>query len=445
MGPRVKISSSTLPRMHFTKEDVQHYREVSDACLAEVLAKYEEYLYQSERHIDERRWKTVKSRESVVVYKERLTSDADLRHKSGQDFGSSSSSSNSSGAAYHARHDPSTAVETVSIAPLSGPGAALAAGTKMPVLICTATMPGTLEDAMYGSYVDDAASFRRRSAYEQDLADDIGMLATFDRPSQTDPFQFMGVTWVLRSFPGLGAVVKPRDFLLLQRIGLSRTSRGELLGFTITQSVPHRDLPELSQHEIIRGKMSMCTIYRQMGDLVDVFVQMVMQPGGNALSFFMVQETATSIMSVGKPMDVAQKKKLFWLMRKNAVEASMAMPRSPSTRSSSASSSSSMQRRIQRHESDHCAACKKSLTRMFSTAGSYCQICQQRVCSKCSVTKKLVIDASEKTGESAVQLLPRVYAHCTQLLPAASSCGRTSATQPQVDVDKCWEVELLLS
>lgn len=217
-------------------------------------------------------------------------------------------------------------------------------------------------------------------------------------------------------------MVKPRDFLLLQRIGLSRTSRGDLLGFTITQSVPHRDLPELSQYEIIRGKMSMCTIYRQMGDLVDVFVQIVMQPGGNALNYFMIQETATSIMSVGKPMDVAQNKKLFWLVRKNAVEASMAMPGSPGTRSSSASSSSSMHR-LQRHESDHCAACKKSLTRIFSTAGSFCQICQkvlhlyrdcvwwwqtltcllrgltwkQRVCSKCSVTKKLVIDASEKT------------------------------------------------
>lgn len=186
--------------MRFTKEDVQHYREISDACLAEVLDKYEEYLYRGDRHIDERRWKKVKSREGVVVYRERSTSDADLSTKSGHDF-SSSSSSNSSGPAYHARHDPSTAVETVSNAPLSGPGAALAAGTKIPVMICTATIPGTLEDAMYGSYVDDAASFRRRSAYEQDLADDIGMLATFDRPSQKDPFQFMGLTWILRSFP----------------------------------------------------------------------------------------------------------------------------------------------------------------------------------------------------------------------------------------------------
>ncbi|GMF52383.1 unnamed protein product [Phytophthora fragariaefolia] len=250
--------------MRFAKEDVQHYREVSDACLAEVLDKYEEYLYGGSRHVDERRWKAVKSRESVVVFRERSTFDADLGNKSSQDLASSSSST-SSGAVYHAQHEPSAAVETVSNAPLSSPGAALAAGTKIPVMICTATMPGTLEDAMYGSYVDDAASFRRRSAYEQDLADDIGMLAAFDRPSQKDPFQFMGLTWVLHSFPGLGAVVKPRDFLLLQRIGMSRTSQGELIGFTITQSVPHRDVPELSQYDIIRGKMSMCTIYRQMG------------------------------------------------------------------------------------------------------------------------------------------------------------------------------------
>ncbi|GMF52079.1 unnamed protein product [Phytophthora fragariaefolia] len=64
--------------------------------------------------------------------------------------------------------------------------------------------------------------------------------------------------------------------------------------------------------------MSMCTIYRQMEDLVDIFVQIVTQPGGNALNYFMIQQTATSIMSIGKRMDVAQNKKLFWLMKKNS-------------------------------------------------------------------------------------------------------------------------------
>ncbi|GMF18524.1 unnamed protein product [Phytophthora lilii] len=372
------ISSSALPRLRFTKEDVQHYREVSNACLTEVLDKYEDYAYQGNHHIDTQRWKVVKSRENVVVYRERSTSDADLSKGPGHDL-NSSSGSNSSSAAYHSRHEPTVALETVSGAIVLGPGAALAAGTKIPVMICTATMPGKLEDAMYGSYVDDAASFRRRSAYEQDLADDIGMLATFDRPSEEDPFRFMGLTWILRSFPGLGAVVKRRDFLLLQRIGLCKTSRGDLIGFTITQSVPHRDLPELSQYDVIRGKMSMCTIYRQIGSIVDVFVQIVMQPGGHALNYFMIQETATSIMSVGKPMDAAEKKKLFWLMRKNAIENTMVAPSSPSSRSDSSSSSSSMHRRLQRQESDHCASCKRSLARIFSTAGSFCQICQKVV------------------------------------------------------------------
>lgn len=393
------ISSSTLPRLRFTKEDVQYYRQVSDSCLAEVLDKYEDYLYKRHRHIDARRWKTVKSRENVVVYRERSSSDADSSKDS--DPVLSSSSSGSGGAAYHGRHDPSTAVETLNTSTVIGPGAALAAGSKVPVMISTASIPGHLEDAMYGSYVDDAASFRRRSCYEQDLADDIGMLGVFDRPSEQDPFQFLGLTWVLRSFPGLGAVIKRRDFLLLQRIGLSTTSRGDRIGFTITQSVPHRDLPELSQFDIIRSKLSMCTIYRQMGGQVDVFVEIVMQPGGNALNFFTVQETATSILSVGKPMEVAQNKKLFWLMQKNAQRlrqdgAQPGLAESPGALSDSSSSTSSMHR-IEREDSDHCASCKRSLARLFSTAGSFCQICQQRVCSKCSVTKKLVIDASDKS------------------------------------------------
>ncbi|RLN47424.1 hypothetical protein BBJ28_00024940 [Nothophytophthora sp. Chile5] len=369
-----------LPRMTFTKEDEQHYREISDDCLAEVLDKYEDYLYKGNRRINSRRWKMVKSRESVTVYRERSASDTDSLQGS-SDRGVSSSSGSSSGVAYHARHAPGASIDGSMNggSTVLGPGAALASGSKIPVMICTATMPGALEDAMYGTFVDDSASFRRRSTYEKYMCEDSAMLATFNQPTKQDPFQFMGLSWILRGFAGLGAVVKRRDFLLLHRTGMATTSRGERIGITVLQSVPHRDLPELAEFEIIRAKMSMCTIYRQMGDQVDVFVQVAVQPGGHALSYFMEQETASSIMCVAKPMDVSQKKKLFWLMRKNAHKAKLdaSALESPGGQSNSSSSSSSLHRRVQRHESDHCAACKKSLKKLFSTGGSFCQICQQ--------------------------------------------------------------------
>lgn len=386
------ITASSLPRMTFTKDDEQRYRELSDACLSETLGLYEEFLYGNNRVVDKRRWKLVKERENVFVYRERARSNSASKahgpagYSSDDSAGSghvqlpSQSNSHQHLNATQYLRDLEGSLSSVDTTGM-GPGAALAAKSRLPVMITTAAIPGTLEDAMYGTFVDDTATYRRRSYYQKDLSEDSAILATVARPTREDPYQYLGIAWMLRNFPGLGAVVKRRDFLFLQRTGLATTSRGERIGFSIMQSVSHRDLPQLIDLDIIRAHMTVCALYRQMGDqVVDVFMQTVMHPGGNVAGFFAVQETATAMLSAGKSMACAHKKKLFWLMRKNAHKGLMDHSEAGSPTSSTSSgpaSSMSMTRRLQRHETDHCASCKKSFGKLFSSGGSYCQICQQ--------------------------------------------------------------------
>lgn len=398
------ITASSLPRMSFTKDDELRYREVSDACLGETMALYEEFLYGHRRVVDTRRWKLVKDRENVFVYRERAKSSSSSSGSSSNGGGNNGYTSDGSSSGrvqlpsysrYNSLREHEGSVSSVDTTGM-GPGAALAAKSRLPIMITTAAIPGTLEDAMYGAFVDDTASFRRRSVYQKDLAEDSAMLATVDTPTREDPFQYLGIAWILRNFPGLGAVVKRRDFLFLQRTGLTRTSRGERVGFAMMQSVTHRDLPELLELGIIRAQMTVCALYRQMGDqVVDVFMQTVMHPGGQVANFFIIPETATAMLAAGKPMTCAHKKKLFWLMRKNAAKASQdnsfgstmrgGMPLSPTSSTSSGAASMSMSRRLHpRQETDHCASCKKPFGKIFSSGGCYCQICQQ-VGRRCGV------------------------------------------------------------
>lgn len=400
------LSAASLPRMSFSKDDEARYREVSAAVVAETVALYEEFLYGHGRSVDKQRWKLVKERESVYVYRARGKPGGKKKpgHEGYASDGSggrphlASQTSGSYSQYGHLREAESSAssIDTTGM----GPGAALAAKSRLPVMIATAAIPGSIEDAMYGAFVDDSASFRRRSFYQQDQADDCVMLATIDTPSKEDPFRFLGLAWILRNFNGLGAVVKSRDFLFLQCTGMTRSSRGEQIGYAVMHSVPHRDLPELQDLGIVRGQMSVCALSRQMGDqVVDVFMQTVMHPGGNVANFFSLPETATAMLAAGKPMNSAQKKKLFWMMRKRA-KASTSGPISPTSSISSGGGALGASiiggTRRQPQESDHCSSCKKPFGRLFSGGGTFCQICQQHVCSRCSVSKKIVIDATDK-------------------------------------------------
>lgn len=352
------ISASTLPRITIAEEDEHELKALAEESIRETLSEYEDFVYSQKRQVNKHKWKVIKEREHVQVFRERK---------------GDSSSSLSASRLQQSQQRGNKSVEI-------GPKAAMAANSTMPLMMITGTIQGILEDAMYGSYFDDTTSLRLRSQYEKDLMEDMAVLRSIEPPTLADPFNYLGVSWFLRDFPGLNAVVKRRDFLLMTKTGVTTTSRGEKIGIYLVHSINHRDLPELDFANIIRGKLAFCLIYRQVAEnQVEIFMHSVMDPGGSVMNFFAIAEQAQTLLATGKAIHSAQKKKLYYFMRKQARMTSVASSTgSPMSSSSSSSSSAAMVRvALQRQTSDNCASCEKSFHTLFSSSGSFCQLCKR--------------------------------------------------------------------
>lgn len=367
-GSSMPMSAKFLPRVHITAADERELKNLADESLRETMHLYEEFLYVGRRQVDKARWKLVKECETVQVFKER-------NDKAGMETAASL------GSARNKRH-------TMEI----GPKAAMAANSRMPLMLVAGTAQGTLDDALYGMYADDTSSLRRRGTYEKDMMEDTAVLSSIEGPSFTDPFHHLNVVWMLRDFPaGLNAIARRRDFVLLDKMGTTTTSRGERVGYYIVHSIQHRDLPELKQANIVRGLLSYCLVLRQLdAERVEIFNQTLVDPGGSLMAFIVVTEAAKTLLSCGKIMHSAHKKKLFYFMRKqarlNALTATNRVSPSPLSHSSSSSESGSDASVLARYQmtmrqvSDHCGSCEQKISSFFSSGGVFCQICQRVRC-----------------------------------------------------------------
>ncbi|KAL3663683.1 hypothetical protein V7S43_011098 [Phytophthora oleae] len=392
---RTFIGSTVLPPVTLTDDDAHEYRSIADESFHETRALYEDFLYDRNRSLDPRRWKHVRTKGAMKVYRQRSGSI---------DTGISPSTSTSVTAG--TTSDSMSSPDSLGMdgdALLIGPASSLSVATKIPVVVCTGTAQGSLDDVVYGMFVHDSASLRRRGIYSKDGMDDSVMLGTLESPTEEKPFDFLGVAWFLYSAPGLGAIVKQRDYVTLMSSGFATTSRGERIGYSIAQSVTHPDLPELKNLNIVRASMSFCVIFRQQSDqLVESFAHAVVDPGGSMLSFYALQEIANSILSMGALMECAEGKKLRWYLHKTSQGGSSSFFAASKSSSSSSSSASAEQTQMTESEDPSvCSYCHKTIGKLFSTQSVECTICHQCVCKHCSVSKNLVVRSRHTTSRMA--------------------------------------------
>ncbi|KAL4163894.1 hypothetical protein KRP22_004521 [Phytophthora ramorum] len=310
--------STVLPQVELTDDDALEYRGIADESFRETRALYENFLYERKQSLDSRRWKHVRTKGAMKVYRKRSGSiDTDATSTTSTTAaaipGESASSTSSA--------DP---FEVEDDALLIGPASSLSVATKIPVVLCTGTVQGKLDDVMYGNFVQDTTSLRRRSIYAKDGMDDLVMLGTLERPTEANPFDFLGVAWLLYSAPGLGAIVKQRDYVVLVNTGFATTSRGESLGATNWWSLSRTQWSTLE---------------------------------ARSCRFFALQEIANSIVGMGAPMECAEGKKLRWYVHKTAadnraLDSSKAFAASKSSSSSSSSAATEQSTATRIHESE---------------------------------------------------------------------------------------------
>ncbi|TMW61426.1 hypothetical protein Poli38472_012617 [Pythium oligandrum] len=249
---------------------------------------------------------------------------------------------------------------------------------NVPTVVTIGTIDGTVEDAIFGVFSDDDASWKWKSTHISDRLDDARVLEQIHGPTAEDPLRTLGVKWFTKEHPqALTHIVRRRDFVILEAMGTRRDPNGGRIGYFMMHSVDIPRLPALDDHSILRAKMSLCFILRQANkNTVDVFARAFSDPQGSMMEGVSVRIFAESIVAVNKVVNFAYIKKLRWLMQHREQQ-----------RRRTASNA----RRFQAA----CKTCNKSLTKrlvsFLKPNSAVCQVCREAICSKCTVTKEITV------------------------------------------------------
>ncbi|GMF21573.1 unnamed protein product [Phytophthora lilii] len=123
-----------------------------------------------------------------------------------------------------------------------------------PSLLLLGTVDGTVEDVMYGVVAPTDAALKIKSTCVNDGMLDTKMLCELVEPSVEDPLCHVGIKWKLYN---------GRDYVSLDATGVLHSSTGERIGYNLSHSVAFLELPDFKKHGVLRGNMSVCSIYKQ--------------------------------------------------------------------------------------------------------------------------------------------------------------------------------------
>jgi hypothetical protein len=393
--PKLIPAPGVVPeRVHLTKSQVEVLTDMADAIIAETLQTYESFIT-SGRRLPGDQWKHVKTREKVRVFRSRR-GKLQKPHSQSHDEKDPSrprllsltamEQAAASGRPFYDDDEPAQEEEVSANTHSSSSDAgsfslfedSVLANVKpshVPLVVATGSIDGTVEDVAFGAVANTKHTWLVRNSYvHNDMFDDRKLLATLQRPSEEDPFRSIVVKWATANF---GPFVTRRDFLYLESMGMAIDSDGERVFYNFLQSIKLDECPPLdSRHGIIRAQVSMCYITRQLNDdSVELFGRGFTDPKGEMMESHGIALLGQNVSSCTGVVECSNLKKLSWLMARR--------------RRSDASGIAA---------SSECGVCHKSLKNNLGSllqAPSGCPICRRVTCGKCSVQKKLTIDASK--------------------------------------------------
>ncbi|GMF10838.1 unnamed protein product [Phytophthora lilii] len=287
-GMKFPLAHAPFAPLRLSAGDRKEVAELADIFVQQTLADYETHLDVQHGVVDEVRWKMFKRFEDVVVYQDRKA----LRPQRLTLAGSGSESSS-----YEQQE-----------------------GAKdMQKLLWFGTVQGSLDDIMYGVVNPTAEEAKVKAAYVGNNVLDFAVLDTIVHPTEDDPFRGLQIKWAVNGGPSvMRAVVRCRDFVYLESTGMTTSSTGERVGYHILHSVAIPGAPELHEHKIIRGNMTLYHLYRQKSKgVVETYVKAFIDVMGDLPSSIATIASAKGVVSVWKLGDYAEMKKLMWLLKQH--------------------------------------------------------------------------------------------------------------------------------
>ncbi|ETI52478.1 hypothetical protein L915_04259 [Phytophthora nicotianae] len=370
------LPENAFPQLDLTKEQQEALIREAETVIHETLAANEAFLAGGSKFSNSK-WRLVRARDGLNVYRERQAPESSKalgkQDRTGplSPVSENTSYSTDSSRAWSEQHGASEASSSSAFAhnPLF----------KRPVMVLHGTVDGSLDDCMFGTFASTDEAWKWRSSHINDRLDDARILATIRKPTQDDPFQFLGIKWFAKERPAvLSSIMQQRDYLIMEATGLTRDSKGEKIGYYLMHSISLPGVPELTDLGIIRAKLSLCFIDRQKGPgKVEKYARNYSNPGGKIPDRVAAAVGADAIISASRVVDYAYVKKLTWFMKEKC-----------------------QQQRDSRREAvqtkpKRCETCYKSFSMFALTSTSAsCQICRRAMCAKCSVVKKMTVDVS---------------------------------------------------
>lgn len=251
-----------VPKLHLQQQDATSLQELAETLVTHNIESYNAVLVSPDGHADARRWKELRRKDGIRVYKERATASA---------------------------------------------------VPCIPSLLLLGTVVGKLDDVMFVAAAATDEQMKLTSKCLQDGVQDSKVLQPLVAPSEEQPFRHVGVKWRLHN---------ARDYVCLDTTGVVQSAEGERVGYSISHSVAFSQVPSLDKFGVERANMSVCCLFRQKTpETVDCYARGFFDfpsDSNELLNTLSMNAVATQWLSFSKYIECSEMKKLVWRMRKNS-------------------------------------------------------------------------------------------------------------------------------
>ncbi|TYZ68701.1 hypothetical protein PybrP1_002528, partial [[Pythium] brassicae (nom. inval.)] len=216
-------------------------------------------------------------------------------------------------------------------------------------------------------------------------------------------------THEMRSTPGPDLLIKNRDTITLEYMGVGEDANGSKYGFQLMRSVDHLDVFAAddvqqvldSADDIVRGQVMFCCIYRQISPMVvGMFSKAIFDLSGELAGYLSYYTAAEIILGISKALQCAMAKRLTLLAMQNDVDVAQ-LERKTSWLSNDFIDFVG----ADAARKDGCGVC---LQKRFFLSAPYqrCRICATTACAKCCI-------------KTAVFVRPRAHAWAASARPCS--------------------------
>ncbi|KAL3659810.1 hypothetical protein V7S43_015112 [Phytophthora oleae] len=375
--PKPRVVSSPFPDVWVSESERRQLIDLVDCYVDDYIQKYQDFVKIDNRGVNKRRWELVKSKANLHVYAERTRKQLNRRGTTLENSLSTTQRLNAS-----------------------------VNSTDLAVLLSAGTIPGELEDLMFGVLTPTLDAMKVKSSFVHDF-DTAAKLCSVLEPSKIDPYWSLTIKWMSIEAP-LKAT-KSRDFVFIEATGVLDFPDGDRIGYHFLHSI---DLPQTQPlADNIRGNLSLFSCFSQLRpNTIDNFCCATVDPGADIARFVLVPVAARILLAATNYVYCGQMRKLAWLLQHRR---------------------SVFGYRERKPHRKKCAVCRKNTSQLLGSIGSStCRLCCSSVCFSCKIRQQVSFIAW------GGRLIQRKITFCAACVSVAADMD---AYEPAVDQAKGYD------